>query len=355
MSETERGRHALAEIRNQPAAWAGTLQVVEANAEQLRTLCQDVQSVIFTGCGSGLNVAWAIAAAFQNFTGLPARAVPAADFIFFPKIVFPQHQHNLVVAISRSGDTTETVNACAAAQAHGSKTLAITCYPESRLAKMADFALVLEAANEKAVVTTQSLTSMVLCGQGLTALVSGRQDYLKQLQNLPVIGNEVLAKTHQIGRKIGQNLGISRFAFVGNGPYYGLARECQLKIKEMTLLPSDSYPMLEFRHGPKSNVNRQMLVTLLMSDAARNAEIEFLEEMKALGGSTLVLCDQAGVQLSQLADTIVELDCGLPDFVRDVLYMPVVHFLAYYRSLLEGQDPDYPANLDYAVILKDGV
>jgi glucosamine--fructose-6-phosphate aminotransferase (isomerizing) len=281
--------------------------------------------------------------------------VPAADCIYFPRIVFPQHQHSLVVAVSRSGDTTETVNACAAAQAQGSKTLAITCYPESRLAEMADFALILEAANEKAVVTTQSLTSMILCGQELAALVSGRQDYLKQLQNLPVIGNEVLAKTYQTGRKLGQNPAISRFAFVGNGPYYGLARECQLKIKEMTLLPSDSYPVLEFRHGPKSNVNGQMLVTLLLSDAAREAEVEFLEEMKALGGLTLVICDQADMQLSNLADTVVELDSRLPDFARDILYMPVVHFLAYYRSLLEGQDPDYPANLDYAVILKDGV
>ena len=110
--------------------------------------------------------------------------------------------------------------------------------------------------------------------------------------------------------------------------------------------------MLEFRHGPKSNVNGQMLISLLMSDAARNAEIEFLKEMRGLGGSTLVLCDQADAQIASLADTLVELNTGLPDFVREILYMPVVHFLAFYRSLIEGQDPDYPANLDYAVILE---
>lgn len=354
MSESERGRHALSEIQNQPTAWADTLQVVAAHAKQLRELCRDVQDVIFTGCGSGLNVAWAAAATFQHYTGLPARAVPAADCVYFPNTVFTQHHRHLVVAVSRSGDTTETVKACAAAQEHGAKTLAITCYPESKLAKMTEVALILEAANEKAVVTTRSLTSMVLCGQGLAAIVSGRQDYLDQLKNLLVVGNEVIVKTHEIGQKLGQYSGISRFAFVGNGPYYGLARECQLKIKEMTLLPSDSYPVLEFRHGPKSNVNEQMLVTILLSDAAREAEIEFLEEMKALGGSTLVLCDQAGAQISNLADTVVEIGSGLPDFSRDILYMPVVHFMAYYRSLLEGQDPDYPANLDYAVILEDG-
>ena len=352
MSESERGRQALPEILNQPAAWEATLQVVEANADRLRAICEDVQNVVFTGCGSGLNVAWAVAPVFQQFTGLPARAVPAADSVFYPGTVYPKHGRSLVITISRSGETTETVLACEAARKHGAKTLAITCYPESKLAKMADVALILEAANEVAVVTTQSLTSMVLSGQMVAALVSGRDDYRKQLKKLPMLGQEVIAKTHQVGQELGQNPGISRFAFVGNGPYYGLARECQLKIKEMTLLPSDSYPVLEYRHGPKSNVNGKMLVTLLMSDEAREVEVAFLEEMKGLGGLTLVLCDQGSAQISGLADTVVELSTGLGDFARDILYMPVVHFLAYYRSLLEDQDPDYPANLDYAVILE---
>jgi len=79
VSESERGRHALPEILNQPAAWEATLQVVEANADRLRAICEDVQNVVFTGCGSGLNVAWAVAPVFQQFTGLPARAVPAQN------------------------------------------------------------------------------------------------------------------------------------------------------------------------------------------------------------------------------------------------------------------------------------
>lgn len=352
MPEVERGHHALLEILNQPAAWEATLQLAAAKKDSLRVLCEDVQEVIFTGCGSGLNVAWAAAPVFQRFTGIPARAVPAADCVYFPETVF-SGKRVLVVAVSRSGETTETVKACAAAQDRDAKTLAITCAAQSKLAAMTDIPLVLEAANEVAVVTTQSLTSMVLCGQVLAALVSGRDGFLEQLKRLPALGKEVVDNAHQVGRELAKNVEIERFAFVGNGPYYGLARECQLKIKEMTLLPCDSYPVFDFRHGPKSNVNARVLVTLLLSDAARGAEIAFLEEMKGLGGMVLVLCDKAGAKINALADVVVEVDSGLPDFTRDILYMPVVHFLAFYRSLLEGQDPDYPANLDYAVILDE--
>ena len=353
MSKTEPGGYAFPEILNQPQAWEETINLTVSQVDELRAIEAGVDNVIFTGCGSALNVAWAAAPVFQQFTGIQARAVSAADCIYFPETVFVEYGRTLFVAVSRSGDTTETVMACEAARHRGAKTIAITCYTESKLAQMADIALVLEAANEKAVVTTQSLTSMVLCGQVLTALVSGKGSYLDALKSLPELGAVVLERYHDLGRELAQNRDIARFSFVGNGAYYGLARECQLKIKEMTLLPVDSYPVLEFRHGPKSNVNEHMLVTLLLSDAARGPEIAFLEEMKALGGHTLVLCDKAGAEISSNTDYVVELGMDLPDFVRDILYMPPVHFLAYYRSLIEGQNPDCPANLDYAVILED--
>jgi glucosamine--fructose-6-phosphate aminotransferase (isomerizing) len=352
MHDVERGRYALAEILNQPEAWEATLQLVVKQVIPLRALCEDIQEVIFTGCGSGLNVAWSAAPAFQRFTGIPARAVLSADCVCFPETVFSENR-SLVVRISRPAETTETLKACAEAQGRGAKTLAITCTPRSKLTAMADISLVLEAAHEEAVVTTQSLASMVLCGQVMAALVSGKDEYLEQLNKLPAQGKTVVENTHQVGQELAQIPRIERFAFVGNCPYYGLARECQLKIKEMTLLPCDSYPVFDFRHGPKSNINAQMLVTLLLSDAARGAEIAFLEEMKGLGGLVLVLCDKAGSQINTLADVVVEVDSGLPDCARDIPYMPVVYFLAFYRSLLEGQDSDYPANLDYAVILDE--
>lgn len=351
MPSTKKSRHSINEILDQPEAWEETIRLVETKAENLRKLADGIDEVIFTGCGSGLNVSWTVAPTFQHLTGIRARAVPSADCVYFPETVFSKVGNTLVVLISRSGDTTETILAGETALSKGMNTLSITCYSHSRLAQMTSETLVLEAANEKAVVTTRSLTSMVLCGQVLTAVVSHKDTYLDQLRSLPEFGDRIIEKYHNLGGEIAENETITKFAFVGSGPYYGLARECQLKIKEMTLLPSDSYPVLEYRHGPKSNIDEHMLVALLMSDSAREAEISFLKEMKDLGGITLVLCDRANPDIESAAHYLVELRSGLPEFARDILYIPPVHFLAYYKSLILGYDPDNPVNLDYAVVL----
>jgi len=351
MERTEKGKHTFSEILNQPAAWEETINQVEAKADKIKDLVEGVDQVIFTGCGSALNVSYAFAPTFQNFTGIKTRVAPAADINFFPDTVFASDGNALVVPISRSGSTTETVAACESARSRGVKTLSITCYPDSQLAQMATQTCVLEAANEKSVTTTQSLTSMILCGQVISAIVSNRSDYLKQIRSLPAIGRHVLERYHDLGGTIAANEAITKFAFVGNGPFYGLARECQLKIKEMVLLPSDSYPVLDFRHGPKSNVDEHMLITLLMSDSAREEEILFLKEMKDLGGVILTLCDKSDPEIRRVTDYLVEIGSGLPEFVRDILYIPPVHFMAYYKSLSRGQDPDNPANLTYWVAL----
>ncbi len=353
MNQAENDKQMLAEILNQPKAWADTIGIVEARSSRLLELAEDIDEVVFTGCGSGLNAAVAIAPTFQHFTGIKTRAVPAAELMFFPETVFVDSSRYLVVLFSRSGSTTETVMACDVAKSRNMRTVAITCYPESPLARQSTEALVLEPANEASVTTTQSLTSMILCGQVMSGILSKNAEYLQQLKPLPQLGRAVIDQYHDLGRRIAENESITKFAFVGSGPLRGIAREGQLKIKEMVLLPSDSYPLLDYRHGPKSNVDEHMLITVLMSDRARRVELEFLAEMKSLRGKLFVICDGADRGIRLYTDYLAEVDSGLPEFVRDILYLPPIHFLAYYKSLAVGQSPSNPANLTYWVETKN--
>jgi glucosamine--fructose-6-phosphate aminotransferase (isomerizing) len=190
---------------------------------------------------------------------------------------------------------------------------------------------------------------MILCGQAMAGVIAGDSDYLDQLLELSGWGSDLMDQSHELGRRIAQESGITKFAFVASGPLRGLAREAQLKIKEMVLAPSDSYPLLDFRHGPKSNVNEHMLVTLLAGDRTRRVEVEFLEEMKGLGGKLLVICDEADAALAAPSDYVFEVKSGLPDFARSILQILPVHFLAYYKSLAVGLSPAEPANLSYWV------
>jgi len=349
-----RGVQTLQEIHHQPDAWEHTIRRVGDARAQLLELAEGVDEVIFTGSGSGYNVGMVVAPTFQHFTGIRSRSAPAAELIHFPETVFARETKYLVVPITRSGETTEALGACRSAKERGHRTLAITCHPDCTLVSLTDGALVLTEANEKSVVTTQSLTSMVLCGQVFSALVAGDHQSIEQMKQLPAWGRQRLPVARRLGEEIADVKSLNKFAFVGNGPYLGLARECQLKLKEMVLQPSDAYPLFDFRHGPKSNVDEHMLVTVLASDRAQREETAFLKDMRKLNGRPLVLCDRADGQLAQDADYVFEVGSGLSDFCREILYMPVIHYLAYYRSLALGFDPDNPLHLTYWVDLASG-
>jgi len=156
---------------------------------------------------------------------------------------------------------------------------------------------------------------------------------------------------HQIGRQISDDKQIAKYAFLGSGSYYGLAREAQLKVKEMVLLPADSYVSLDYQHGPMSNVDEHMLVTVMVSDAGKSYDLELAKNMKSLGGKLFVICDEDGRDFADCADYLLPLNTGLGDGIRDILYMPALQFMAYYKSLAVGCDPDNPKNLSYHVEL----
>jgi glucosamine--fructose-6-phosphate aminotransferase (isomerizing) len=118
-------------------------------------------------------------------------------------------------------------------------------------------------------------------------------------------------------------------------------------MKETTLLPSDAYPMLDFRHGPQSAVSDDMLLVALVSNRGSDQAWRLIADMHALDAATFVLCDRGGADLREHADYLLEFNTGWDDHGLGPLYMPAIHYLAYYRSLSAGLDPDAPPNLAY--------
>ncbi len=348
-SENRRGEHTLREIRAQAAAWEDTFRRIEAAAPGLKEAVGEAEEIVFAGCGSAFNISHAVAPFAQAALGRTCRAVQSSDLALNPGMFLNPRRRTLAVVYSRSGDTTESVLALRTARAAGCRTVAITCFPASAMAREASLPIALEGASEKSVTTTRSLTSMVLAGSYLAALCAGDAGKVRQLQELPRLATGMMERFERTGREIAENPSIRKYAFVGSGTLYGLAREAQLKIKEMVLLPADSYVSLDYQHGPMSNVDRGMLVTILQSDAGRAWDFELLRNMKALGGVTLLLCDRDRDGYREYADYLVEMESGLGDGLRDVLYMPTLQFMAWYKSMAAGCDPDRPRNLSYFV------
>jgi glucosamine--fructose-6-phosphate aminotransferase (isomerizing) len=339
--------HTLTEIRSQPAAWQQALERVRARAGQLTSLAnRDYEQVIFTGCGSTYYLSLAAAALFQALTGRPARAVPGGELLLNSDTVVGRignpPNKTLLVAISRSGTTTETVRAVEQFKAQGrGPVIGITNY-DTTLAGLADEAVIIPAGQEESVAQTRSFASMYVAATAFAAQIAGREDLLEGMEGLSVVGERLIGQYEAFARELGENLNFDRFYFLGSGARYGLACEVNLKMKEMTLTHSEPFHFLEFRHGPMSMVNERAVVVGMVSDKNSAHERKVLAEMRALGGTILSLAE---------TDADVVFASGIPEPVRGVLYLPVLQLMAFYRALAKGLNPDRPANLTAVVKL----
>ena len=350
---TPPGTHTYGEIISQPTAWAEALKVGQGAASQVQELWRTsgASELLFTGCGSTYYLSLS-AAALARARGLPARAAPASEIWLMPESVTPAMGRSLLVTVSRSGETTETVRALAAfRQAGGRAAALLTCYPQSTLAQQTDISLAIPAAQEESVAQTRSFASMLVLSQLFIGALAGDAGLAQRLKGLPGLGEKLIASYGELASTVGGDLSLDRFFFLGNGPLYGLAEEAMLKMKEMTLSYSEGYHALEFRHGPKSMVEPGTLVVGLLGDRARTQETALFREMRGLGAQTLVLADQGDASGLGEPHHLVRLGSGLPEGERVVLYLPILQLIAFHRAIAKGLDPDRPRNLTAAIIL----
>lgn len=350
----EQGSYTWREIASQAVVWRAALETFTATQAALREflVARAFEGVTVTGCGSTHYLAQSVAAILTHCVGIPARAFPASELWLFPYAV--PAGRTLLLAISRSGATTEAVRALERfREANGGPVLVVTCYPESPLAQQADFVLVAPDAQEHSVAQTRSFTSMLLLTQALAATLAqeNNEGMLERLHRLPGALEGLVARLGDLPRELGADLGIERLFFLGGGPLHGLANEAMLKTKEMSLSYAEAYYPLEFRHGPMSMVDEHTLVVGLLSDTALAFELHVLEDMHGLGARILALVEDGSVLAGWRADYVVELCSGLNEWERGPLYLPVLQRMAYHRALAKGLDPDRPHNLEAVVEL----
>jgi glucosamine--fructose-6-phosphate aminotransferase (isomerizing) len=332
------------EITSQTDAWAQAIEVTRAAS--LPDI-KKYKQVLFTGCGSTYYLSLSIAALYQELTGGAARAVPGGELLLNPQTVLPAVRENLpadslLVAVSRSGKTTETVKAVENFKAdRRGEVLVISNYHEA-LSKLGDFNIIIPKGQEVSVAQTCSFASMFVAATAFCARMAGRLDLLEAMTALPQVGQRLIREYESTARQIGENLSFDRFYFLGSGIRYGLACEVNLKMKEMTLTHSEPFHFLEFRHGPMSMVNEKAVVIGLLSESNLRHERTVLDEMNALGGKTVAL-GESGADVS--------FESHIHELARGVLYLPVLQMMAFYRSQVKGLNPDRPTHLAAVVSL----
>lgn len=337
--------HTLQEINSQPEAWAEAIQVIEQKAKSLEQFWQEGEfdRVIFTGCGSTYYLSLAGANLFQQLTGVTAQAVPGGELYLYPNSIYPRAGRDLLVAVSRSGTTTETIQALKAFRdMERGRAVVITNYPASPLAGLGDLVIGIPKGQEQSVAQTRSYACMYVATAAMSVLIGGRQDLFAAMAELPGIGERLLNAYDSLARMLGEDMVLDKFFFLGSGPRYGLACEANLKMKEMSLTHSEPFHFLEFRHGPMSLVSDTTLVIGLLSETNRVHEQAVLSDMEKLGAHLLTLGEDR---------TDVAFKSGLAEEIRNVLYLPVLQLMSYYRAIAKGLNPDNPKHLTAVIEL----
>ena len=329
------------EIRAQPEDWARLLAQLPGLGNPF--LGRSGMSII--GCGSQFYLSLAAAWACRDLLGLPAEAVPASEFVAYPRLHRPPGEAPLAVLVSRSGMTTEVVEACRQASAMGVETLFLGAVEDAPLAAMATRSVVFPFLHEESVCTTRSTSGFLLALLWWAVNTSPEGGGAEPMRSLPDAGRRLLGEAERTATEAAGAFIPRVVAFLGSGPLYGIAREGALKCNEMALVPTAAFHSLEYRHGPKALAAREVLVVGLVS---RPEEQALLVEMGELGGRTLAIGEEGpggGIDWS----VPVEGELGLVG--RLPLYLVAVQTLGLAFSRARGLDADRPRNLSRFVDL----
>jgi glucosamine--fructose-6-phosphate aminotransferase (isomerizing) len=335
------GETTLYEIKSQPQVWAQALSLFEKQVDEAVNFWKqgEFDQVIFTGCGSTYYLGVIGATLFQAATSTPAKAYSASELMLFPQSNFDQKHKSLLICVSRSGTTRETVEAARLFRQYASGSIAVvTCQSDSPLAQQADLLLAIDAAQEQSRVQTRSFSSMAVVITALAAALGG-QDW-RRLKALPDALDKLMTDSADLMRQLGEDLSITQFVFLGSGAQYGLACEAMLKMTEMTRIPSVSYHILEFLHGPRYATDANTLAIGLVSDSVYAEEVKALQPLALRKARVLALADtNQGKGLTDLEFQLL-LESGIPEWGRTILYLLPLQLLCFHQAIKRGFDPD---------------
>ena len=365
----ERGRYRhymQKEIFEQPEAISGTLEgrlgahrVLEAAfGPKAAAVFDRVARVQIVACGTSYFAGMVARNWFEGLAGIPCNVEVASEFRYRHPVA---SKDTLVVSISQSGETADTLAAVRGAKHQGfGPTLAISNTPESSLVRESDLVLMTCAGLEIGVASTKtfvaSLSALLLLvaalgrRHGLDAKSEAR--IVAQLHELPDVCRKVLALDGQIGLLARRFIDKQHALFLGRGVQFPVALEGALKLKEVSYIHAEAYPAGELKHGPIALVDSEMpVVAVAPNDALLEKLKSNLEEVRARGGELYVLADRSSGVTPTSTLHVLELP-PVGAHVAPIAYAIPLQLLAYHVAVLKGTDVDQPRNLAKSVTVE---
>jgi glucosamine--fructose-6-phosphate aminotransferase (isomerizing) len=355
------------EIHEQPQALADTLESV-CNSQSMvpgifgaeaNTIFPQVDSILILACGTSHHAGMVARYWLEEIAGIQCTVEIASEYRYRASVPNPKA---LVVTISQSGETADTLAALNHAKTTGHPfTLAICNVPESAIIRQSKLRFLTRAGPEIGVASTKAFTTQLAALFLLTLVLAklrGRltpereQQFLLELRHLPSAIQKVLALEPQIAELSKHFADKQNALFLGRGLHYPIALEGALKLKEISYIHAEAYPAGELKHGPLALVDKDMpVVSVAPNDALLEKLKSNLQEVRARGGELYVFADAnthikeaEGVHILQMPEHA--------GFLSPILHTVPLQLLAYYVALQKGTDVDKPRNLAKSVTVE---
>ncbi|MBM3229360.1 glutamine--fructose-6-phosphate transaminase (isomerizing) [Candidatus Parvarchaeota archaeon] len=297
-------------------------------------------------CGSSYHAGLVFKNVLERLTDRHVEVSYASEFMHLPNV----GKGTVVIAISQSGETADTMAAVRLAKERGAKVLAVCNVVGSSLTREADLTLYLNAGPEIAVVATKSFTSQLALLYKLVFIVSKRQDLEQGIADLSSAIDAVLTKAGDMEKLAEKLCKSTDFFFIGRGLSHATALEGALKLKEITYLHAESYPAGELKHGPLSLLEGGVkVVAIAPGDETRTKIMGNIKECQARNAEVIVFSDDKDA--ARLGTEFALLPKVDPIF-SPILFSIPLQLLAYYISVKKGCDPDKPRNLAKSVTVE---
>jgi glutamine---fructose-6-phosphate transaminase (isomerizing) len=366
--ELGRFRHYMQkEIFEQPDALANTLEFV-GNAKTLQpgvfgadaeAVLRDIDSVLILACGTSSHAGMTARYWIESLAGVACSVEIASEYRYRTSVPNPRQ---LVIAISQSGETADTLAALRHAKDLGQKkTLAICNVPESAIVREAALRFITRAGPEIGVASTKAFTTQLAALFLLTLVIAklkGRlapeqeHGHLNELRHLPAAVQKVLTLEPEIKAWAEKFADKQHALFLGRGRHYPIALEGALKLKEISYIHAEAYPAGELKHGPLALVDKSMpVIAVAPNDQLIDKLKSNLQEVKARGGELYVFADgdsdmaaSEGVHILRLPEHYGALS--------PILHVVPLQLLSYHAALVKGTDVDKPRNLAKSVTVE---
>jgi glucosamine--fructose-6-phosphate aminotransferase (isomerizing) len=351
------------EIFEQPAALEGCLsgRLGEADADPcfgpLSRLLGDAGRIVLTACGTSYHAALVGEYLIEQFARVPVEVEYASEFRYRNA---PMDPHTLVVAVSQSGETADTLAALRECQRTGFPTLAICNVAGSTIAREAGEVVYLQAGAEVGVASTKAFTTQVAV-LALLALHLGRMRHLsnaqgarmvEELKALPDVLRQVLGCEDEVRRIAERYHTADNMLYLGRQYLYPVALEGALKLKEISYIHAEGYAAAEMKHGPIALVDEDTPSVFLMPGGPIFPKVmSNLMEIKARGGPVIAVACEKDLEALDAADDVIGVP-EVPEYLQPLVSAVPLQLLAYHVARLRGCNVDKPRNLAKSVTVE---